>query len=324
MKKKKQNRAPVFLVIMIVLVLMVVLSTTVFFNIETVKITGSSKYSYEDILNASGVIAGDNLFRTNLKKVSQKIEKQLVYVGHAEVSRANATTLAIEITPAKPVANFITDGGNVFLISGEEKILDSFEEPRAGLYNFYGTNPKPGLLPGTYYTSEDKKKDETVKAIIDFLEKNISEDPEKSAGNENDELFDQLIDGITAINVTERTAIIIIYDDRVNIEIGNVNDIDYKFRFAAKTLFDGCPDDFVGTLTWHDDGSYSVREQSNIERSEEQYRENLEAYNATLTTAPEDEDDEEGGKKKKKKKSDDSEDDDEDSEEEDGTPEMRE
>ena len=321
--KKKQSRAPVFLVILIVLVLMVVLSTTVFFNIETVKITGSSKYSHEDILNASGISAGDNLFRTNLKKVSQKIEKQLVYVGHAEVSRANATTLAIDITPATPVANFITENGNVFLISDEEKILDSFEEPRAGLYNFYGTNPKPGLLPGTYYTSEDKKKDETVKTVIDFLVKNTSDKQDKTSENDTDELFDDLIAGITAINVAERSSIIIIYDDRANIEIGNVNDIDYKLRFAAKTLFDGCPDDFVGTLTWHDDGSYSVREQSNIERSEEQYRENLEAYNATLTTAPEDED-EEGGKKKKKKKNDDSEDDENSEDEEDSTPEMRE
>ena len=51
------------LVLFIVLIMFAVLSVTVFFNVENIIVNGSSIYTAEEIVAASGIQGGDNMIR---------------------------------------------------------------------------------------------------------------------------------------------------------------------------------------------------------------------------------------------------------------------
>ena len=293
-KRPAHNGALRFLVFIIVLLLLAVLSTTVFFNIETVKVTGSSNYAPEDILEASGIKAGDNIFRTSMQKVSKRIEDRLVYVGHANIKRTNTSTVTIEIEPAVPAANFVTPR-EVMLVSNEGKILDSFEEPRASLYTFYGTEPKPGLLPGEMYSSGDPKKDESVYSLLRFFsEVTAGEDTDADREQrEQEKIIRGFAENITSIDVSDRSDIVMVYDDRINVEMGNINDIERKIMMCCE-IIERYPEDQEGTIVSLSDGGYSFRDKASIERSNIIFESNISKYNETTTT----EETEEGGSEK--------------------------
>ena len=54
---------------------------TVFFQVETIAVVGSSRYTSEEVIAASGVAVGDNLFRMSKTQVSQRIRQQLPQIA---------------------------------------------------------------------------------------------------------------------------------------------------------------------------------------------------------------------------------------------------
>ena len=50
---------------------------TVFFRVEQVTVTGSQRYTQEEILAASGIQMGDNLYALNKVRISRNIRTQL-------------------------------------------------------------------------------------------------------------------------------------------------------------------------------------------------------------------------------------------------------
>ena len=118
--------------------IMLILSTTLLFNVENVNVTGASNYTAQEIIDASGIKAGDNLVRMTSERMADKIEEKLVYIENAEITRAFPDTLVINVEASVPAANFICDK-YILLISSSGKVLEQINEPKAGLLNFTGT-----------------------------------------------------------------------------------------------------------------------------------------------------------------------------------------
>ena len=57
------------------------LGATVFFQVETIAVVGNSRYTAQEVIDASGVQIGDNLFQMNKNQISQQILQRLPYVG---------------------------------------------------------------------------------------------------------------------------------------------------------------------------------------------------------------------------------------------------
>ena len=85
------------LIAFIALVIFVILSLTVFFNIETADIIGSSIYSADEIIAASGIKGGDNMIRKNMSKAEKNIVSQLTYIEEAHITRKLPSSLEILI-----------------------------------------------------------------------------------------------------------------------------------------------------------------------------------------------------------------------------------
>ena len=59
--------------------------------------TGESRYTQEEIVQASGLTPGGNLFTTNTDGAAGSIEETLPYIGSVQVSRKLPGTLVIQV-----------------------------------------------------------------------------------------------------------------------------------------------------------------------------------------------------------------------------------
>ena len=345
----------------------VLLSTTVFFNIETVEVTGASNYSVDEIIAASKINAGDNLVKLNTAKCSENIVKELVYIENAVITRSFPATIVINVEACVPAANFITERGTL-LVSRGGKILDTIPEPKAGLLNVYGATPRVDLGAGDMFTSTDEQKDAAIelfmtllleaaekegyKSPMELLEKqavsgpvttqsdissetttaeNESEiasedDPEAvdalseavtevpdennegqedvqteteasdaeseaavtiSAAKDMEEIMEHPLN-ITSIDVSERSDLSFIYDDRITVKLGAVMDLEYKINFALEIIRKQIGEKTEGVLTILSDAkSASFLDKESLENNARVYSDNLAAMTSAESVSEE-------------------------------------
>lgn len=77
---------------------------TVFFRVETVTVTGNQRYTREEIIAASGIQTGDNLYALNKVRIDRRIRTQLPYVGELSINRSLPSTILIDVTEWEAVA----------------------------------------------------------------------------------------------------------------------------------------------------------------------------------------------------------------------------
>ncbi len=257
-RRRDSGRLMIAVVFVIAAALFYILSTTFLFNVENISITGSSNYTPQEILTASGIKAGDNLIRTNTEKCSELIESRLVYIENADIRRSFPNTMVINVEPSVPAANFITDTYTLIISSGG-KILEKLDESKAGLLNIYGTSPRPELLPGDDFVSEDEHKDMTIDKLMEYFN---SADTDK----------------ITAVDVTDRAAISYTYDGRIVVELGSVSNLDYKMSFSREIVTTKIGDKTEGVLTILSDANKaSFLDKESLENNAKVYSENIKA-----------------------------------------------
>ncbi|MDE6594213.1 MAG: FtsQ-type POTRA domain-containing protein [Oscillospiraceae bacterium] len=243
--------------------IMLILSTTLLFNVENVNVTGASNYTAQEIIDASGIKAGDNLVRMTSERMADKIEEKLVYIENAEITRSFPDTLVINVEASVPAANFICDK-YILLISRSGKVLEQITEPKAGLLNFMGTDPKGGLLPGSEFESEDEHKTAVINELMEYYAKS-----------------DNAAEGVTMIDVTDRSNISYTYDGRIVVKLGTINDIDYKMDFSREIVTKQIGERTEGVLTVLSDAQRaSFLDKDSLEHNARVYNENMAALEA--------------------------------------------
>lgn len=258
-RKRKRNMSLYYgTVLLIAAVIFAILSVTVFFNIETLEVKGSSKYTIEEIIAASGINGGDNMVRKNMGKAEEKITSELIYIETAEIKRKLPSALEITVTPCVETACMQKDGG-FFVVSETGKILKLTEEPLGSLIIFYGANPAEDMGLGMKFASEDENKTEV---IYDLLSRSKS----------------GFVSKITSFDVTDRLNISCVYEDRINIELGVISEIDYKFRLAEEIIDTKISPDAKGQLRMLENGGQFLSEADlqQIEELHKKQRENAE------------------------------------------------
>lgn len=238
-------------VLFIAAVIFAILSVTVFFNIETAVVKGSSIYETEEIIAASGIKGGDNMIRKSMGRAAEKITEELIYIETAEVKRKLPSSVEITVTPCTETACMQKDGG-FFVVSGMGKILRLTEEPQNGLIIFYGANPSEDMDLGMKFASEDESKTEV---IYDLLSRRETE----------------FVSKITSFDVTDRLNISCVYEDRISIELGVISEIDYKFRLAEEIITTKISPDARGQFRMLKNGVQFLSE-ADIQQNEELHK----------------------------------------------------
>ncbi len=216
-RRKKRGARKAFsaiFVLLIVTVIGMVLSLTVFFKIENVMVTGNAVYSEKELINASGVNKGDNLFLTTTKNVSKNLGNRYPFVEGVNLKRVLPGTLKIEIVEA--VEKFCYQTGDKFYsVSEKGKVLEVYSDCPAGLI-LIRTSSVTEIEVGEYISFSDETENMYFTKLVQTLDKyNIS---------------------VTRIDASNALSLTVRVDNRFDVNFGSIVDIEGKIAHLSKMM----------------------------------------------------------------------------------------
>ncbi|OUP12012.1 cell division protein FtsQ/DivIB [Anaeromassilibacillus sp. An200] len=231
-RKRRRRRMKLFYLILFFLVIGTALTFafTVLFRVETVEVRGESRYSAEEILKASGLQTGGNVFLTDTAAASDAVEKALPYIGVADVRRILPSGLEI-VVEEEPVAGAVLDDTQYILVGVSGKVLDRVAEKPEGCPLIKGVAIREAPI-GSQIVYEE---------------------------GESREVFDKLSQAISAVNLDKVTEIDledsydakILYDGRILLEFGPPTAFEEKLLYFLDLLDEG-------KLTENDSGTLDL------------------------------------------------------------------
>lgn len=214
-RKLKKNMLSVLLAV-VVMCVGLVLVFSLFFKINTITISGDKVYSDKMVADKSGIEMGENLFKVNGEKLTEKLSKDLPYIKSVTVERKLPDTIIINVEAAKEVAAITTKKGFV-LLDETGKVLDknaSILKENVAVIN----NVKlKEYIEGEKVILTDEKKTETLIKLFEAI---------KNADM-------QLLTEIDLKNVND---IKIKYDDRITFAVGSLTNIETKLARGVAAL----------------------------------------------------------------------------------------
>jgi len=211
------------LLILFVLAAGAILSLTTFFKIEAVSVAGTDHYSEEEMIAASGIQSGENLFRVSGAKVEETLKEQYPYIESVKISRKLPPTVEIKITQAIPSAA-VFEGDKIVLITREGKVLERgkiFIPPAVPAVQGI---PTTGVPEGQLLGEEAKEPLVMVNYLLDAME---------GVG----------FQGITNVDVRDPLNMLIIYENRLLFKMGTEADLEHKLFFIQNVLKDLGPEE---------------------------------------------------------------------------------
>ena len=204
-------------IITVVLIVGIVLSLTVLFKTQVYEVTGVTKYSESEIIDACGISKGQNIFLAPKRPAEKRIMNEFPYVEEAHVSFKIPDTIKIGVIEAVEGYMVKNSDTEFLVVSTKGRILDIVNNKDAyDLPIFIGPKPTTGEI-GDYISYED----DTLVTMIDSITQTFA---------------DNGYQGITEIDATDMADISFTYDDRVKVKLGVPEDIDYKVRTAMTII----------------------------------------------------------------------------------------
>ncbi len=250
-RRRKRNLSLYYLMIFIFVgICGTILSLTVFFKISAINVTGETKYDKNSIISASGISLGDNIFRTNYKKAEENIEKKLIYIDSAKITKTLSCQVTIHVEPSVPYANIAYENGYL-LTSKTGKILETLSEAKENLPIIKGYDPEI-LEPGEKLKSKKSESEGLFEEILNTI---------SNVGMKN----------ITTIDITDKYNIKLSYENRISIELGSINELEYKIKYANQLISSKISKTKEGTLFMLSGGQASFVSKKDWEKYVQNY-----------------------------------------------------
>lgn len=194
------------------------LSLTVLFKIDSITVTGTSRYSAETILQTGGIKKGENLFLTDTAAARQRILQKLPYIGSVKVSRRLPAKIAITVTE-EPVCGVLSYQNKYAVLGSSGKVLELADKLPANQTLIKGLTLSKAEVgkPFVY-------KDSSQQAVFQNLSSAIAA---------------AKLDKVTEIDLTKSYQLTIVYDNRIRMNLGLASDLEKKVRFGKSVLDSG-------------------------------------------------------------------------------------
>lgn len=220
-KRRKYVRKEVLtgaIVFSIILAAGVIFSLAVIFKVKEVVLAspeGATIYQDAEITQLLTQPIGENLFGFDAKENEDAIAAALPYLETVSVTRKLPDTVMITVTPATEYATIETEQGWVVLSRGMKVLRVAGELPPDMLViqGTYGQAP----VPGQPLTLAEPEKLEALKNVLQKIEQ-------------------QGLVPVTQINVSNMREISFLYEGRIRVLLGTVNDLDYKLEWAWRLI----------------------------------------------------------------------------------------
>ena len=223
---RNANRPLTFFLVIVALIFIM----SVFFKVSRIEVKGNSMYTADEVIRASGIEKGDNLFFINGIAAGSRVAVKLPYVDSVQINRGLPNLVIIEIKESEAVG-CVHVGDELWSVSSSGKFLSSI-------------------------SSDDSGHIASISGIS-VSEAATGEHIEAAAGEENklayltDILYQiqarGLVGKVTAIDVSDANNPTFEYDGRFLVKLGALDNTEYKFGKMLSAVSQLSADD-EGTL----------------------------------------------------------------------------
>jgi len=225
------------IVIAVAVVLAVVFGMAIFFKVDADKIlvAGNQKYSIAQIVDASGIKDGENLFSVSEARVSTCIIAELPYVNRVRVGIKLPDTVKIEIEELEVVYSVEDDAGGWWLIRSDGRVIEQTNSAEAQqhtcLLGIKITEAVVGENAKTWQPEENTQEGETAPITVRASEQLTTACTILQYLEENG-----IIGELASVDVTNLGDIQLWYGEKYQILLGDTMELNYKIRTLSSTL----------------------------------------------------------------------------------------
>ena len=231
-----KSRFILCIVIAVAVVLAVVFGMAIFFKVDADKIlvAGNDKYSVTQVVEASGIKDGENLFSVSEARVSNYIIAELPYVARVRVGIKLPDTVKIEIEELEVVYSAEDREGNWWLIRSDGRVIEQTNSAEAQQYTrLLGVKLADAAVgePAKAWQPEADTQDETAPVTV-YASEQLS-----TACTILQYLEDNgMIGEFTSLDVSNLGDIQLWYGEKYQILLGDTLEMNYKIRMLKSTL----------------------------------------------------------------------------------------
>lgn len=244
------------------------LTVTMLFKVSAIQVrtaggvvSEAGGYTSEQIVQALGVNLEENIFSFDPASKAAALEKVFPLLENIRVERDYPGTVIIQVTEAQPAYAMQTSGGWLTL-SASLKILSSDAAQPAGLPTLYGGEPV-SQSPGTQLSFEQPAPASSAadSAASDNAASDSASSTAEEAGDKRLDSLNTLLAAldtlgmrgdVTRIEFADPEEMSFLYQDRISVLLGTLNELDYKLKLAQHVLLNadgsGCAATDTGTL----------------------------------------------------------------------------
>jgi len=229
-KRKRRRRSIAAALMVLMLTAALILIINLFFRINEIKVENSisSVYTGEQIIAASGIEKGKNIFSLKKDDVARRLLDTLPYLGKVVVERSLPGTVVLKVSETTDYAGIPYRGGYLIVSSNMKILSDTFVAP-VDMPIVYGLTPT-NFIPGAALEADNPGSVEALNALMEQLDRY------------------GWFNKVTAINVRDKLDVSAVYEDRIFIKLGSIARLDYKFELLNEVMRNNLDDDFTGNI----------------------------------------------------------------------------
>lgn len=235
-KRKKSKKTRLLIRRIFILILCAAVAASLFlgisllltkvFSVHNITVEGDTIYSHEEITKYSEINRDSSFVFTNTRTAEEKIYNSLPYIDAVKVTKELPDKIKIAVEPA--IAQYVLYSNNEYLIiSQRDKLLEKCQELPPELIDIIGVKSSVSEMGKIVYENEKIKNLFTEIANA---------------------LKDKGLNGIKAIDISDTDNIIVNYDNRLKIEMGTGDDIEYKALTSKEIIMNKIGSTEKGTL----------------------------------------------------------------------------
>lgn len=214
-RRIRKRRLTIFFCFLIIVLLCVAatLSLTVFFPIENLSASGSAVYTSEQILKASEVEKGDNLFATSRSQTEERLKEKLPYIDSVRLERVLPGTLKITVTDAEEYACLCVDG-RYYTVSQSGWVLKENSQIPENLFCVFGLKAECEVGSAVAVASDGASA--LVERIVTALKQSKL--------------------NINFVDITDNVTLSLKVEGRFEVNLGTANNIEEKIKHLAAMI----------------------------------------------------------------------------------------
>ena len=259
-RRRMMRRLTAVFLVLCVAAAGIYLTVTMLFKINAIRVSGpdgvtvneAGPYTSTEILDALGIQLEENIFSFDPAEKAAMLEKTFPLLEQIEVKRVYPSTVVVRVTPAEPAYAIKTRTGWISL-SASLKILTA-ETEQPDLPVLYGGDPV-SVVPG------DQLAYKLADPALNGADSAASGSETVVAQDGRVEALQTLLDAlesrglmedVTRIEYADVEQIAFLYQDRISVLLGTLNELDYKLDYAEYMLLNkegkGCAETDTGQL----------------------------------------------------------------------------